>query len=173
MKCSKCQFECDTADAFCRKCGTALAQEASFTELAQQPEQPVTVQAEVVEIVSVSAEVPQALVQQQSAARRTTQLAKQAGAKLSQALKTEQGKKLTQAATALAVAVGTEIATQAVARLTKTPVDTKMAKPSAVGVADSMLKAMEDGLNAPATEVEETYIRERVVYRRRIRKGQS
>ena len=176
LKCQNCRFECDASDAFCRKCGAALVHEGSFSEVAGSgtvslPEAPV------IEVITVTpGETTTAVTVSGGESRRSQlgALSRRVGSKISQALKSEQGKKLAQGATALVVAVGVELVTQAATRLSKTqptPKAGKLDRPP-VGVGDALLKALEDGLaRADEPEVEEIYMRERIYIRRTVRRS--
>lgn len=173
VSCAKCRFDCETEDAFCRKCGAPLVQEATFTELESAPALPV--QAEISTVAIVTTARPPV-----SRASKTRQqalaLTRKVGSKVGEALKSEQGKKLTQGAAALAVAVGVELVTHAANRLTKAPVpqeNRQLTRPP-VSLPDALLKAMEDQLSTENSPVmEEVYIRERIYIKRVIRRRQG
>ncbi len=168
IKCASCQFECDTTDAFCRKCGMVLAQEAQFVELPAEAATAIQAEASAVEIVT-----PPVTGLAKRPSSRVASLSRKVGSKVADALKSEQGKKLTRGAATLAVAVGVELVTHATQRLSKAPAnraDNKLARPP-VGVGDTMLKALEDHLATDRSDVvEESYYRERVYVRRVIRR---
>jgi hypothetical protein len=172
INCARCRFECAEEDAFCRKCGTPLAQEATFTELAAEPA-PLQAEITTVEVITPATPVNRPVSGTKDMALALT---KKVGAKVSEALKSEQGKKLAQGATALAVAVGVELVTQASNKLSKTPSGRNNRKldRAPVSLPDAMLKAMEDHLasnNSPA--IEDYYYHERVYIRRIIRRRQG
>jgi hypothetical protein len=172
INCARCRFECANDDAFCRKCGAPLAQEANFTELAAESA-PLQAEVTTVEVITPAGPV----VRPGSSPRdRALALTKKVGAKVSEALKSEQGKKLAQGATALAVAVGVELVAQAANKLAKpaTGRDNRKLDRAPTSLPDAMLKAMEDHLassNAPI--VEDYYYRERIYIRRIIRRRQG
>ncbi len=185
IKCYQCQVDLDDSDAFCRRCGTVLAQEASYSEISGPP--PATTGP--TPIVEVSALVKtQAETQVQTQAETVLDklpvmpgvarlLSRKVGAKLGKALKSEQGKKLAQGAGALAVAVSVELVSHAARRLSKAPLTPEQRLParSPVSLADAMLKALEESIARPAAgdEVEEIYIHERITVRRINRKRSS
>src|SRR6476659_9150102 len=92
IKCARCQVECAEEDAFCRKCGALLAQEATFTELATDPA-PLEAQITTVEVITPAVTVSRPT---SIAKNRALALTKKVGAKVGEALKSEQGKKLAQ-----------------------------------------------------------------------------
>lgn len=159
MKCSKCKFECDAADAFCRKCGSAMIIEVEAI--------PLKAKAVEIEIVPIGEEIPMEI----SPKGKAFSLAGQLGAKLANVLKTEQGQKLTKGATSLAVAVGVEMMNQAVNKLTKTtdPADAKLS------TGDKFVKAVEKKLDAKdGTVVEEVYEEHWYSHKRKVtRKKES
>src|SRR5438105_611875 len=161
LHCQKCQAEYDLSDAFCRKCGQPLAQEASFSELPPDPALANQPEVKVVEVTSIAPTEATTLVP--AGKKPIAALSKKVGAKLSEALKSEQGKKLARGATVLAVAVGVELVTQVAGKLNKNAPEKKAVRPP-VSVGDALLKAMEEQLDTP--EVDEIYMRERIYIRR-------
>jgi hypothetical protein len=164
VNCARCGFECETSDAFCRKCGAVLAQEALYTELQGNTA--------LEEVKTVEVLAPATLPSNETSHTegRALALTKKVGAKVGKAFKSEQGQKLARGATAVAVAVGIELVTQAANRITKTPDKHKLDRP-AVSLPDAMLKALEDQLASDQNAVgEEIYIRERLYIRRIMRR---
>src|SRR3954469_9771816 len=95
INCARCRFECAEDDAFCRKCGALLAQEASFTELATESS-PVQAEITTVEVITPAVAV---IRPASNTKNRALALTKKVGFKVGEALKSEQGKKLAQGAT--------------------------------------------------------------------------
>lgn len=188
--CSKCHAPVDTDDVFCRKCGTSLAFDTTVIETIQQDfdDRPVP-EVRTGEIITVGPENNRDLAKTGAGARALYNLSKKAASKVSDALKTEQGRKLTQGATALAVAIGVELANQAAGKLIKgaqnpsqnnnsQSKNNQLATRQPTNMADAFIKAIEDQFNRPAPvddkpDVEETIIKERIYIKRVWRKTQD
>ncbi len=108
MNCEKCQSVYDQEDAFCRKCGAAIVQEATYDSLEDQP----TLEIVAVEVV-------------ESAALAPTKAGKLS--RITQILQSESGKKLAKGAALVAVGVGLELAAQALGKR-----QTALARPNPV-----------------------------------------
>ncbi len=173
VNCEKCRFECADDDAFCRKCGASLAQEAHYTELPSEAI-PLEVEAATVEVITPSSPVAEVIPVSE---KRMVTLSRKVGSKVTQALMSEQGKKLAQGAAALAVAVGVELVNQATQRRNRglTGRDTRKSGLPAVSVPDAIMKVLEERnsitphADNSSSLTEDVYIRERV-YNRRTRK---
>lgn len=123
MRCQKCQFWCDNQDAFCRKCGAPLADEAVFLE---QPDtlQPPVVPAENVSAVALEFEAPTQTTSQGLAISppptqalgmpppRIGLKSKMVGL-ANRALGSEEGRAIAKGAAVLAVSVGVELLNRA------------------------------------------------------------
>ncbi len=172
FQCAKCQTAHDATDQFCRKCGATLAQEATYTELSGQSEPASDQTVKVIEVTSLTtAEPTSALAPAPKSGLRS--LTGAVGSRVSRAIQSEQGKKVVRGATALAVAVGVELLTQATSKTRSVPLARQgKALPPSLNLADSLLRTMEDELaNLPEDAmVEEVYIRERTYLRRTIRR---
>ncbi len=170
FSCSKCQFEYDQADAFCRKCGASLPQEGTFVELPAQAQAPAEArpvpEPEIVQInVTALATLPSQPDLTLAPPSKVGALSRKVGTKVSQALKSENGKRLAKGATALALAVGMELLTKA--GKSEKPANRSVSRPP-TSLADAALKAFEERLAEPSGyQVEETWTRE--VYIRRSR----
>lgn len=183
QKCSKCQTTIDPEDAFCRKCGTALAFD---TVVLDEIQESVVLEAtpardvRIGEIITVPTETRE--LDKSGTRTALYNLSKLAASKVSDALKTEQGRKLAQGATALAVAVGVELVNHAAGKLAKgkdtgqnTNNNRQLASRQPTNIADALLKAFEDQLAQPNSSddrpaVEETIIKERIYIKRVWRK---
>jgi hypothetical protein len=182
QNCSKCHAPVDADDVFCRKCGASLAFDTTVIEtIGQEVDRPAP-DVRTGEIITVGPENNRDLTR--TGARALYNLSRKAASKVSDALKTEQGRKLAQGATALAVAIGVELANQAAGKLVKGAQNNQQAKNNQLAtrqptnMADAFLKAIEDQFNRPAPtddkpDVEETIIKERIYIKRVWRKPQS
>ena len=167
--CSKCKAAYDQEDAFCRKCGTPVAQEAQYTEIAPVEPTEIAPAAPVVEVTAIMTSEPtQALTTTEKS--RVRAITNRLGAKVTQALQSETGKKALRGATALAVAVGVELLSQ-VANKPAAPAQRAKLSPPAQ-LADSLLKTMEEEFGPPAHDavIEEVYVRERIYMKRVVRR---
>lgn len=179
--CSKCHAPVDADDVFCRKCGASLAFDTTVIEAIQQEVDRPAPEVRTGEIITVG---PESHDLTRTGARTLYNLSKKAASKVSDALKTEQGRKLAQGATAIAVAIGVELANQAAGKLVKghqgsQQTNNKLATRQPTNMAEAFLKAIEDQFNQPAPagddkpDVEETIIKERVYIKRVWRKTQG
>ena len=179
--CNKCHTPVDTDDAFCRKCGASLAFDTTVIENIQQEMEGPAPEVRTGEIITVG---PDRHDLTTTGARTLYNLSKKVASKVSDALKTEQGRKLAQGATALAVAIGVELANQAAGKLVKGTQNNKqtntnqLATRQPTNMAEAFIKALEDQFTQPAPvddkpDVEETIIKERVYIKRVWRKTQS
>lgn len=188
QNCSKCHAPVDTDDVFCRKCGASLAFDTTVIETIGQEVDRSAPEVRTGEIITVGPENSHDLTKTGAGARALYNLSKKAASKVSDALKTEQGRKLAQGATALAVAIGVELANQAAGKLVKGAQNNSQSNPQSknnqlatrppTNMADAFLKAIEDQFNRPAPvddrpDVEETIIKERIYIKRVWRKPQS
>jgi len=94
MRCEKCNFECDSQDIFCRKCGTTVAQSEAEVS-ASSPLQVTTTAVEVIPAAPLTLARPNKLRW------------------LNRALNSKPGKKLVRGAALVAVGVGLELVAQA------------------------------------------------------------
>ena len=169
--CSKCQTHYDQEDAFCRKCGATLAQEAHYTEIASSPDDAATLEPTVViEVTSLATNEPNRSLATPDKGRLRS-LTTKVGSSVGRALQSESGKRAVKGATALVVAVGVELLTQAAARPRQTPAQGKKLSPP-VHLADSLLRTIEEEFGPVPQDavIEEVYVRERTYMRRIVRR---
>ena len=166
-QCNQCQTEYDSSDAFCRKCGNVIAQEAQYIELAEIQETPVAP----VEVKQLTITTPSEITTPVPARSTLKALTNTVGSKMSRALQSPSGKRLVRGATALAVAIGVELINNR-SNKSALPNSSKKTLSPSLSTADSLLRAMEEELNQPqnGATVEEVYVRERIYVRRTIRR---
>ncbi len=119
MRCQKCQFWCDNQDAFCRKCGAPLADEAVFQEQPDTSQTP-PIPAENVTPVALDFEShSQGLAISPSPTQSLAVPPTRTGIKskvlglANRALGSEEGRAIAKGAAVLAVSVGVELLNRA------------------------------------------------------------
>jgi hypothetical protein len=172
MYCPECQFVYDTGDAFCRKCGAALAQEGVYNEV-EGSENTTTARRVITTVEVVNQEnTPLPAIVEKS--RKPNYLAK-----VSKALNSETGQKLVKGAALLAATIAAELMTQAANR-SKQRQKNSSGKPTATDIVNALSPYNnQPGVysndlarpNAPHTENYHYYY-ERWVIRRTIRRDE-
>lgn len=164
MTCQNCQFWCDSADVFCRKCGANLVKEAEFKEIEDETAQ-IATESTTPEVISLATTTPTTAIE---ATNRSANLPVKAGAVTSKflglaakALSSDEGRAILKAATVTAVGVGLEL-------LAKSHQKTQPTQITPVAEPINLAEFVEPTQNlAPGTTIVETWMY-RYTYTKRV-----